>query len=352
MEGSGLNMETVQENPHSKNSIKDNIQRRLRLRMMVKDKNYAPSVNSDNINEQYKIDNSTQIMPMEQISTNSVSQEMPININEQINTFQMFMDNEFINLNTLNIKNEEKTTGNKQNENESNTANNNINEGKKDDKSKVESSEKKEKEIENVKREINENSENEEIKEKNEKEKIDEKNKNEEKQKSVTETEKENIDNKDNDIKNEKSESEKNTENANNIAVSDYINLSPKLDEPLTQSLFFNTSSNNELISDPNCYINFTYPISNEIDKKNNLSEDNPTHSNNEAGQLGNDNLLYTNNNDWYSNNNDDYFTKLTTSNDVNSSWPSDDITNIWINPQKEWNSNIDEDLNNFTKLD
>jgi len=103
------------------------------------------------------------------------------------------------------------------------------------------------------------------------------------------------------------------------------------LGDSMAQSLFFDTTSNNEIISNPDCFINFSYPLNNQLDKKDSLITNNTVQDENKLTQ--NDDLLYTTNSDWYSNN-EDYFSKLTNVNDVNSTLTSDEIKDLWLNQQ------------------
>jgi len=386
-DGSAFNStDNLPGNSQSKDTIRDNIQKRLRMRMMVKDKNYNPSIpgNPENT-EQYKIINSSQLMPIDSIPKNSLSQDIPMNLNDQINSFQMYMiDNEFLELNTsLTIENDknldvEKEINNENYENNIEEKNNEKNEIKNIElketevekqpktltqdinnnetiennsdmkefemkeseiekseikKSEIKKSEMKESEIkesEMKKSEIKE-SEMKETEKKESEMKESDLNKSEVKESEKKESTELNDTNNDNEsVKESRMEEEKKEEDNNINNISDYINLSPHLGESISQSFLFDSTSNNEIISNPECFINFSYPLSNQIEKKNPII-DNTTQADNDLTQ--NNDLLYTNDNDWYSNN-DDYFSKLTTENDVNSTLTSDEIKNLWINPQ------------------
>jgi len=373
------NMDNISGNSQSKDTIRDNIQKRLRMRMMVKDKNYnsAISVNQEN-NEQLKVINSSQLMPVDSVQKKSMPQDISMNLNDQMNSFQMFMiDNELLDLNTsLNNENDRNLSTENNNNSDSKVEENNNKkienknielkatetekQLKTDDNKTIENnSEKKEteikkpepkdyekkepevKEIENKKyekkeSEINDHEnkeyENKEYEKKESKSKEPEKKESDIKGPEIKEikmkksTEDSNTD----EIK--ESCKEKIDDDINTVDnISDYINLSPHLGDSMAQSLFFDTTSNNEIISNPDCFINFSYPLNNQLDKKDSLITNNTVQDENKLTQ--NDDLLYTTNSDWYSNN-EDYFSKLTNVNDVNSTLTSDEIKDLWLNQQ------------------
>ncbi|KAL6601080.1 hypothetical protein U3516DRAFT_910890 [Neocallimastix sp. 'constans'] len=93
--------------------------------------------------------------------------------------------------------------------------------------------------------------------------------------------------------------------------------------------------------------MNFSYSINNTLNKKEILTIDSTNPSIMELAELETNSLIYTNDDNWYSNT-EDYLSKLSK---INESWTSEEMTNLWINPQKRWSpSNMDEDINNFTE--
>ncbi|ORY37510.1 hypothetical protein LY90DRAFT_672774 [Neocallimastix californiae] len=385
-ENSGFsNIDNLSESS-SKDSIKDNIQKRLKLRMMVKDKNYNTltpmNTENENENDSLKETNSSQLMSIDQIQTNTLSQDqLPLNMDNQLNSLSLFMiDNDILDIDaSLNIKDEKNNNDKATMAKDSEKLENQIKNEQYKKEKKLDNYEeiKKEEECKNVENKIVDHKDNENacVENKN----------NDIKSTETKDISKGNIENKDienknininkeNEIKNEnlnskelktkeinktKIENDKHQDEkinntdltkeipVTNISVSDYINLSSQLDEPLAQSFLFNSSPSNEIITNPDCYLDFSYPINNKIDKKDTLPIESTNPTTTELTQLETNNLLYSNDENWYSNN-EDYFSKLST---THESWPSEEITNLWINPQKKWNSsNIDENINSFTE--